>query len=117
MDRDATDPVAGDLRHAFDTIVAELDKVRRDSETYNRQLLQRNRELAATAAVAQAISTEQVDLVGMLERTLQVILEVTGLRRDGSCCSRKAAANRSWPARSAFPRGCRETSRFSIARM
>ena len=80
MDRDATDPVAGDLRHAFDAIAAELDKVRRDSEAYNRQLLQRNRELAATAAVAQAISTEQLDLAGTLERTLQVILEVTGLR-------------------------------------
>lgn len=79
MERDATDPVAGDLRHAFDAIAAELDKVRRDSEVYNRQLLQRNRELAATAAVAQVISTEQVDLVGMLERTLQIILEVAGL--------------------------------------
>ena len=80
MDRDATDPEAGDLGHAFDAIAAELDKVRRDSEAYNRQLLQRNRELAATAAVAQAISTEQLDLAGTLERTLQVILEVTGLR-------------------------------------
>jgi hypothetical protein len=79
MDRDATDSVAGDLRHAFDAIAAELDKVRRDSEAYNRQLLQRNRELAAIAAVAQAISTEQVDLAAMLERTLQIILEVTGL--------------------------------------
>ena len=79
MDRDATNPVAGDLRHAFDAIVAELDRVRRDSATSNRQLLQRNRELAATAAVAQAISTEQLDLAGTLERTLQVILEVTGL--------------------------------------
>ena len=80
MDRDATDSVAGDLRHAFDAIAAELDKVRRGSEAYNRQLLQRNRELAAIAAVAQAISTEQVDLAGMLDRTLQIILEVTGLR-------------------------------------
>jgi signal transduction histidine kinase len=80
MDRNATDPVAGDLRHAFDAIAAELDKVRRDSEAYNRQLRQRNRELAATAAVAQAISTEQVDLAGMLERTQQIILEVTGLQ-------------------------------------
>jgi len=80
MDRDATDSVAGDLRHAFDAIAAELDTVRSDSEAYNRQLRQRNRELAATAAVAQTISTEQVDLVGMLERTLQIILEVTGLQ-------------------------------------
>ncbi len=59
--------------------MAELDRVRRDSEAYNRQLLQRNRELAATAAVALAISTEQLDLAGTLERTLQVILEATGL--------------------------------------
>ena len=79
MDRNATDSVAGDLRHAFDDIAAELDRVRRDSDAYNRQLLRRNRELAATAAIAQAISTEQLDLAGMLERTLQVILEVTGL--------------------------------------
>ena len=80
MDRDATDPEVGDLGHAPDAIAAELDKVRRDSAAYNRQLLQRNRELAAIAAVAQAISTEQLDLAGTLERTLQVFLEVTGLR-------------------------------------
>jgi signal transduction histidine kinase len=80
MDRDRTDSVAGDLGHAFDAITGELDRVRRDSEAYNRQLFQRNRELAATAAIAQAISTEQLDLAGTLERALQVILEVTGLR-------------------------------------
>ena len=80
MDCDVPDSVSGDLGHAFDALAAELDKVRRDSEAYNRQLLRRNRELAATAAVAQAISTEQLDLAGTLERTLQVILEVTGLR-------------------------------------
>jgi hypothetical protein len=79
MDRNAMDPVAGDLRHAFDAIAVELDRVRRESEAYNRQLLQRNRQLAATASVAQAISTEQLDLAGTLDGTLQVILEVTGL--------------------------------------
>jgi signal transduction histidine kinase len=79
MDRFAADSVAGDLGHASNAIAAELDKVRGDGEAYNRRLLQRSRELAAIAAVAQAISIEQLDLAGTLERTLQVVLEVTGL--------------------------------------
>lgn len=79
IDLDVTYPLGDDLERAFDVIAAELDRVRRDSEAYNRQLIQRNRELAATAAVAQATSTEQLNLAETLERTLQVVLEVTGL--------------------------------------
>jgi len=79
MDRTDTRAGTGELGHAFDAIVAELEKVRKVSETYNRQLLQRNRELAATAAVAQATSAERLDLTGTLEQALQVVLEVTGL--------------------------------------
>ncbi len=69
-----------DPRHVLDAVVEELEKVRRDSEAVNRQLLQRNRELAATVSVAQATSAEQLDLAGTLERALKAVLEVTGLR-------------------------------------
>ena len=79
MDRNNTYEQAGELRRAFDAIVAELEKVRKVSDAYNRQLLQRNRELAATAAIAQATSAERLDLAGTLEQALQVVLEVTGL--------------------------------------
>ena len=70
---------AGDLGHAFDAGVEELDRVRKECEAHSRELQQRNRELAATAAIAQATSTDQLDLDGMLERALEVVLEVTGL--------------------------------------
>ncbi len=79
MDRSDTHPEAGGRERDFDTLVAELDRVRRESEAHNRQLLQRNRELAATAAVAEATSTGEMDLAATLERALQVVLEVTGL--------------------------------------
>jgi signal transduction histidine kinase len=79
MDRNNTYAEAGDLGRAFDAAMAELERVRKESEAYNRQLLQRARELAATAAVAQATSAEQLDLAGTLEQALQVVLEVTGL--------------------------------------
>jgi signal transduction histidine kinase len=69
----------GDLGHAFDAVVEELDRVRKECEAHSRELLQRNRELAATAAIAQATSTDQLDLDGTLERALEVVLEVTGL--------------------------------------
>jgi signal transduction histidine kinase len=79
MDRNDTHAEAGDLGHTFDTLLAELDRVRKESEAHSRQLQQRNRELAAAAAVAQATSTGQLDLAGTLERALEVVLEVTGL--------------------------------------
>jgi len=79
MERNNAHAGGGDLRHTFDGVVEELDKVRKESEATNRQLLKRNRELAATAAVAQATSTGQLDLDGTLERALEVVLEVTGL--------------------------------------
>jgi signal transduction histidine kinase len=72
-------PEAQEPGRSFDAIVAELERARKESEAYNRQLLRRNRELAATAAIAQATSTEQLDLAGTLQRALTVILEVTGL--------------------------------------
>ena len=68
-----------DPRHAFNAVKAELAKVRQEADASNRQLLQRNSELAATAAIAQATSTGQLDLAGMLEQALKVVLEVTGL--------------------------------------
>jgi len=74
-----TSAEARDPGHAFDAVVEELEKVRRESEAVNRQLLQRNRELAATVAVARATSAEQLELAGTLERALKVVLEVTGL--------------------------------------
>jgi len=79
MDRNDTYPQTMSLGHAFDALAGELDRVRRESEATNRQLLQRNRELAATVAIAQAASAEQLDLAGTLQRALTVILEVTGL--------------------------------------
>jgi len=79
MDRKDTHMGAGELKQAFDAIATELEKVRKVSEAYNRQLLQRNRELAATAAVAQATSAERLDLAGTLEQALQAVLEVTSL--------------------------------------
>jgi hypothetical protein len=77
-DRDGTHLETGEMRRAFAAVVAELEQARRESTAYNRQLLQRNRELAATAAIAQATSTGEMDLAAMLERALQVVLEVTG---------------------------------------
>lgn len=50
MDRNDAHPEAGNLGHAFDAIVQELDRVRKESEAYKRRLQQRNRELAATPA-------------------------------------------------------------------
>jgi signal transduction histidine kinase len=79
MDRNDAHPEAVNLGHAFDTLVAELDRVRKQCEAYSRELQQRNRELAATAAIAQATSTGQLDLDGTLERALEVVLDVTGL--------------------------------------
>jgi len=67
------------LVHAFEAVLKELDRIRQESEATHRQLLQRNRELAAIAAVAQATSTGEMDLAGTLQRALQVVLEVTGL--------------------------------------
>lgn len=78
-DHNHTLPEANGLGRSFDALVAELDRVRRESETYNRQLLRRNRELAAAAAIAQATSTGQLDLAGTLGQALKVVLEVTGL--------------------------------------
>jgi signal transduction histidine kinase len=68
-----------DLEHAFAAVIRELDRVRQESEATYRQLAQRNRELTAIAAVAQATSTGQLDLAGTLKRALHVVLEVTGL--------------------------------------
>ena len=79
MDRDEPYAETGDLRHAFNAVVAELEKVRNETDASNRQLLQRNRELAATVAIAQATSASQLDLAGTLEQALKVVLEVTGL--------------------------------------
>jgi signal transduction histidine kinase len=79
MDGDDSYAEVVDLGHALDAVVAELDRIRRESEATNRQLLLRNRELAATAAIAQVTFTGQLDLAETLERALQIILEVTGL--------------------------------------
>jgi signal transduction histidine kinase len=70
---------AGDLGYSFDAVVEELDRVRKECEAHSRELQRRNRELAATVAIAQATSTDQLDLEGTLERALEVVLEVTGL--------------------------------------
>jgi signal transduction histidine kinase len=79
MERNDTRAETADLASAFDALAAELAQVRRESEATNRQLVQRNRELAAAAAVAEATSNRQLDLAGTLERALEVVLEVTGL--------------------------------------
>jgi signal transduction histidine kinase len=79
MGQNDTHAEAGDLGPAFDAVVEELDRVRKECEAHSRELQQRNRELAATAAIAQATSTDQLDLAGTLERALEVVLEVTGL--------------------------------------
>jgi HAMP domain-containing protein/putative methionine-R-sulfoxide reductase with GAF domain len=74
------DDEIGALGSSFNAMVEELARAREESEVYNRQLLRRHRELAATAAVAQAVSSGQLDLAGTLERALKVVLEVTGLQ-------------------------------------
>jgi signal transduction histidine kinase len=79
MSRNDSHGQAGDLGRVFDAAMAELAKVREESEAYNRELLQRNRELAATVAIAEATSTGRLDLPRMLEQALEVVLEVTGL--------------------------------------
>ncbi len=70
---------AGDLGQAFNAIVEELDEVRKENEATNRQLQQRNRELAAASAVAQVTSSGQLDLAGTLEQALEEVLGVTVL--------------------------------------
>ena len=70
---------AGDLGPAFDAVVEELDRAQKECEAYSRELQRRNRELAAAAAIAEATSTDQLDLEGTLERALEVVLDVTGL--------------------------------------
>jgi len=62
-----------------DDAIAELDTLRRERVALERQLLQRTRELGATEAIAQAISTGQLDLAETLARALQVILDLIGL--------------------------------------
>jgi len=79
MDGNDTHIEAKDLARSFDAIMAELHRVRKESEAHNRQLLQRNRELAATVAIAEATSSGQLDMAGTLEQALAVVLEVTGL--------------------------------------
>ncbi len=74
------DDEIGALGNSFNTMVEKLAQAQAESEAFNRQLLRRNRELAATAAVAQAVSSAQLDLSGTLERALRVVLEVTGLQ-------------------------------------
>ncbi|HFD40018.1 MAG TPA: HAMP domain-containing protein [Anaerolineae bacterium] len=74
------DDEIGHLGDSFNVMVEELALAQKESEAYNRQLLRRNRELAATAAVAQAVSSGQLDLAGTLDRALRVVLEVTGLQ-------------------------------------
>ena len=68
LERNGVDAEADDLAHAFAALLKELDRVRLESEATHRQLLQRNRELAAMAAVAQATSSGQLDLAGTLGR-------------------------------------------------
>ena len=69
----------GGLEPSYDSIVADLDQARREGEATDRQLLQRKRELAASAAIAEATSMGRLDLTHTLERALQVILDLTGL--------------------------------------
>jgi signal transduction histidine kinase len=79
MDRNHAHAEGPDPGHAFDAIMEELDRLRKESEAANLQLQRCTRELAATAEVAQATSSGQLDLAGTLERALEVVLEVTGL--------------------------------------
>jgi signal transduction histidine kinase len=79
LERNGIQAETDDLAHAFEAVLKELDRVRQESEAAHRQLIQRNRELAASAAIAQAASSGQLDLAATLERALQVVLEVTGL--------------------------------------
>lgn len=72
-------PEAGPPEFTLDALREELQRVRGESALHKRQLLQRNRELAATAAIAEAISAGKMDLVSTLQRVLQVVLDVTGL--------------------------------------
>jgi len=74
------DDEIGELGSSFNVMVEELALAQEESEAYNRELLRRHRELAATAAVAQAVSSGQLDLVGTLDRALRVVLEVTDLQ-------------------------------------
>jgi signal transduction histidine kinase len=79
MDRNEPRAQAGAVERSYDAIVAELGRLQEENAGTNRRLLQRDRELAAAAAVAQATSTGQLDLAGTLEEALKVVLEVTGL--------------------------------------
>lgn len=79
VDRDGAGAEADDLVRALEVALKELDRIRQESQAAHGQLVQRNRELAAIAAVAQATSSGQLDLSATLERALQVVLEVTGM--------------------------------------
>lgn len=67
----------GHLSAAFNAMMDDLQQERQRSEEYNRQLLRRNRELAALNAVAFAVSGS-LALKDMLERALRSVLEATG---------------------------------------
>jgi len=68
------------LGSSFNAMVEELARTREESAAYNRQFLPHYRELVATAAVAQAVFSGQLDLTSTLERALKAVLEVTGLQ-------------------------------------
>ncbi len=68
-----------DQRHAIGTLLKELEWLREESEATQCELQQRSRELAATAAIAEATSTSQLDLGGTLDRALEVVVDITGL--------------------------------------
>ncbi len=73
------EPGSGDPGQLPGSLAEGLERSREQCEVYDRGLLQRNRELAAVAAIAESISAGEMDLAAMLERALQVVLDVTGL--------------------------------------
>lgn len=79
MNPSETTPGAGHEDLTLGTLSEELARIREEIEVHRRQLLQRNKELAATAAIAEAISEGETELGPTLQRVLQVVLEVTGL--------------------------------------
>jgi len=82
----------GALSTSFNTMVDDLAQAHEQTESYNRRLLRRNRELAALNAVAQAVSGP-LGLTEALERALEQVLSVVDsdagwvclLGEDGTC--------------------------------
>lgn len=78
------DDEIGRLGTAFNAMVNDLARAKRESDIHNQILLQRNRALEAMNAVARAVSGP-LSLEEVLRRALNSVLQVTGKQAAWTC--------------------------------